>query len=58
MRQVIVYHGEDEFFVAEWPSLPGCISQGRTREDAVANIKEAVQGYIAALEEDGLSIPD
>jgi predicted RNase H-like HicB family nuclease len=57
MRQVIIYSGEDEYFVAECPSLPGCISQGKTREEAVVNIKEAIQGYIAALEEDGLPVP-
>ncbi len=56
MRQVIVYSGEDEYFVAECPSLPGCISQGRTREEAVANIKEAIRLYIAALEEDRISL--
>lgn len=58
MRQVIVYSGEDGYFVAECPSLPGCISQGETREEAIANIKEAIAGYIAALKEDGLPIPD
>lgn len=58
MRQVIVYSGEDGYFVAECPSLPGCISQGKTREKAIANIKEAIAGYIAALEEDSLSVPD
>ena len=56
MRQVILYSGEDGYLVAECPSLPGCISQGRTREEAVVNIKEAIQGYIAALEEDGLPV--
>lgn len=55
MRQVIVYSGEDGYFVAECPSLPGCISQGKTREETIANIKEAIAGYIAALEEDNLS---
>ena len=58
MRQVIVYSGEDGYYVAECPSLPGCISQGKTREQAIANIKEAIEGYIAALKEDGLPIPD
>jgi len=38
--------------------LPGCISQGKTKEEAIANIKEAIQGYIAALEEDHLPIPE
>ena len=57
MRQVIIYPGEDQQWVAECPSLPGCLSQGRTREEAIANIREAIQGYIAALEEDQLPVP-
>jgi predicted RNase H-like HicB family nuclease len=57
MRQAIIYSGEDGYFIAECPSLPGCISQGLTVEEAVANIKEAIRGYIAALEEDGLPVP-
>ena len=57
MRQVVIYPGEDGYWVAECPSLPGCISQGKTGEDAVANIREAIQGYVAALEEDGLPVP-
>jgi len=58
MRQVIIYPGEDGYWVAECPSLPGCISQGSTKEQAIVNIKEAIQGYIAAFEEDDLPIPD
>jgi predicted RNase H-like HicB family nuclease len=58
MRQIILYPGEDEFWVAECPSLPGCVSQGSTREEAIQNIREAIQGYIAALEEDGLQVPE
>lgn len=57
MRQVVIAHGEDGYWVAECPSLPGCISQGHTREEAIANIKEAIEGYVAALQEDGLPIP-
>ncbi len=57
MRQVIVYPGEDGYWVAECPSLPGCISQGKTKEQALINIKEAIRGYITALEEDKLPIP-
>jgi predicted RNase H-like HicB family nuclease len=52
MRQVIIYPGEDNYWVVECPSLPGCVSQGKTREEAIQNIKEAIQGYVAALEED------
>ena len=57
MRQVLIYPGEDGYWVAECPSLPGCISQGTSRAEAIANIKEAIQGYIEALEEDGLPVP-
>lgn len=58
MRQVIIYPGEDGYWVAECPSFPGSISQGRTKEEAITNIKEAIQGYIAALEEDKLPVPE
>jgi predicted RNase H-like HicB family nuclease len=58
MRQVMIYSGEDGYWVAECPSLPGCISQGQTKEEAITNIKEAIKGYIAALEEDGLPVPE
>lgn len=50
--------GEDGFWVAECSSLPGCVSQGETREEAITNIKEAIRGYIAALEEDRLPVPE
>jgi predicted RNase H-like HicB family nuclease len=58
MRQVVIYPGEDGYWVAECPSLPGCISQGETKPAAIANIREAIEGYIAALEEDGLVVPE
>ncbi len=58
MRQVIIYPSEDGYWVAECPSLPGCISQGKTKQEAVANIKEAIEGYVLSLEEDGLPVPD
>ena len=58
MRQVVIYPGEDGYYVAEVPSLPGCISQGESKETALANIKEAIELYIAALREDNLSVPE
>ncbi|MCC7450518.1 MAG: type II toxin-antitoxin system HicB family antitoxin [Anaerolineae bacterium] len=58
MRQVVIYPGEDGYWVAIYPSLPGCISQGQTQDEAVANIREAIEGYIEALEEDGLPVPE
>lgn len=58
MRQVILYRGEDEYWVAECPSLPGCISQGKDKEEALSNIKQAIEGYILTLQEDGLPVPE
>ncbi len=58
MRQVLIYPGEDGYWVAECPSLPGCVSQGKTKEEAISNIREAISGYIKALEEDGLPVPE
>ena len=58
MRQVVLYPGEDGYWVAECPSLPGCITQGKTREETISNIREAIQGYIRALEEDKLRVPE
>jgi predicted RNase H-like HicB family nuclease len=43
--------------VAECPSLPGCINQGDTKESAIKNIREAIEGYVLALQEDGLTVP-
>ncbi len=58
MRQFILYPGEDDYWMAEYPSLASCASQGQTEEEAIMNIPEAIQGYIAALEEDGLQVPE
>jgi predicted RNase H-like HicB family nuclease len=58
MRQVIIYPGEDGYFVAEVPSLPGCISQGKSKEEALINIREAIRIYIAALQDDNISVPE
>jgi predicted RNase H-like HicB family nuclease len=56
-RQVLVYPGEDGYFVVEVPSLPGCISQGKTREEALIDIEEAISLYIEVLLDRGESIP-
>ena len=58
MRQVLFYPGEDGYWIAECPSLPGCITQGPTKQVAVVNIKEPIAGYVAALEADGLPVPE
>ena len=51
MHKVILYPGEDGYWVAECLSLPGCISQGKTKAEAKANIREAIEGYEGVLEE-------
>jgi predicted RNase H-like HicB family nuclease len=58
VRQVVIYPGEDGLWVAECPSLPGCVSQGASREEAIANIREAIRGYVATLEADHLPVPE
>jgi predicted RNase H-like HicB family nuclease len=45
----MLYKGEDGYWIAECPSLPGCISQGKSKEEAIANVKEAICGYVASL---------
>lgn len=57
MRQVVIYPGENGYWIAECPSLPGCISQGESKESALQNIKEAIDLYLEALKEDNLPIP-
>ena len=52
-----MYKGEDGFWIVECPSLPGCISQGKTKDEALKNIKEAIALYIEALEEDNKPVP-
>ena len=56
-RQVIIEPDETGGYVVTCPSLPGCISQGETIDEALANIKEAIELYIEVLEEDGDPIP-
>lgn len=57
MQQVVIYPGEDGYWVAECPSLPGCVSQGETREEAITNARDAIDEYVAALEDDRLPVP-
>ena len=55
--RVLIEQDEDGAFVAECPSLPGCVSQGRTRNEAVANIKDAITGYLESLRKHNEPIP-
>ena len=57
-RRVLLYPGEDGYVVAEVPSLPGCVSQGKTRDEALANIREAIALHVEVLQERGEPVPD
>jgi predicted RNase H-like HicB family nuclease len=54
---VLEYDEEIEEYAALVPSLPGCTSQGKTREEALANVQEAIRGHIEALRQLGRDIP-
>ena len=55
--RIIVEQDEDGVYVVECPSLPGCISQGKTRKEAIENIKDAIKGYIESLKRHNEPIP-
>ena len=55
--RVLIEQDEDGVYVAEVPHLPGCISQGQTREEAVENVREAIAAYLESLEAHGDPIP-
>jgi len=55
--RVIIQQDEDGVLVAEVPALPGCISQGATRTEALANIREAIEAYLESLKEHDEPIP-
>lgn len=55
--RVLIEQDEDGVYVAECPSLPGCISQGKTREEALRNIHDAIQGYMESLKKHKDPIP-
>jgi predicted RNase H-like HicB family nuclease len=55
--RVLIAQDEDGAFVAEVPALPGCLSQGRTRSEAVKNVQEAIEAYLESLRAHGEAIP-
>ena len=55
--RIVIEQDEDKMFVAECPSLPGCISQGKTRQEAIKNIKDAIQGYLRSLKKHKEPVP-
>ena len=55
--RILIEQDEDGVYVVECPSLPGCISQGKTRKEAVKNIQEAIKAYLESLQKHNEPIP-
>jgi predicted RNase H-like HicB family nuclease len=55
--RITLQKDEDGIYVVKCPSLPGCISQGKTRSEALDNIKDAIEGYLQSLKKHGEPIP-
>lgn len=56
--RVLIEPDEDGVYVAECPTLPGCVSQGKTRDEALANVRDAIEGYVLSLEKHGEPVPE
>lgn len=56
--RILIEQDEDGIFVVECPSLPGCISQGKTRKEALDNIKDAIEGYLESLKKHNEPVPN
>jgi len=55
--RILIDRDEDGIFIAECPNLPGCISQGKTRQEVIANIQDAIKGYLESLKKHNEPIP-
>ena len=55
--RIVIEQDEEGIYVATCPSLPGCVSQGKTRKEAIENIKDAIKGYLESLEKHDEPIP-
>ncbi len=55
--RLVIEQDEDGKFVASCPTLPGCVSDGNTRDEAVANMKDAIEGYLTSVMKSGDPIP-
>ena len=56
-KVILERNDEEGYYTATVPALPGCVTQGRTKEETLERIKEAIQGYLESLQKDGIPIP-
>ena len=54
--QITIFQDEDGIFITECPAIPGCVSQGKTEEEAMTNIQEAIKECIAIRSEKGMPL--
>lgn len=55
--RVVLEQDEDSVYVATCTTLPGCVSQGKTRDEALLNIREAIEAYVESLQKHGDATP-
>jgi len=55
--RIHITQDEDGAYIAECPGLPGCVSEGKTRAQALRNIQDAIQGYLASLKKHREPVP-
>jgi len=58
VRYKVVLEYSEGYYTATVPALPGCVTQGRTKEEVLERAKEAIQGYLESLKKEGLAIPE
>jgi predicted RNase H-like HicB family nuclease len=59
LRQVVIYPDrEDGGWVAEVPSLPGCVTQGATKEEVLVNVRDAIETWLDGAQQVGLAVPE
>ncbi len=56
--QILLEHSSDGGYTVSVPALPGCISEGETREEAITNIEEAIALYLEPVSDDYLVVPE
>ncbi|MDO8635675.1 MAG: type II toxin-antitoxin system HicB family antitoxin [Dehalococcoidia bacterium] len=59
LEYTVVLHRDEDYkgYWVEVPALPGCVSQGKSREEAMANIREAIELHLECMKEDGEELP-
>jgi predicted RNase H-like HicB family nuclease len=53
---ITIFQDEDGMFITECPSIPGCVSQGKTEQEAIANIQEAIKECLEVRAEKGMPL--